>query len=276
MAGHLVIEMRDGPLGASATQQVQDQRLSRHLVRNQNFPGEAHRRGRSARRTDCNVSLAGVWDQDLIGEAVGLEDLSPRKRRRDGLPIEFMEEHGLMACNTWQNTEHSELMYTREAWSDGQEAQIDFVLASQDWLLHDTWINQHTHAASDHRPVCVGLSTKMQCGTKQNIPKNQRSLKQCQPGNKWTGKIAETLKDADLEDWTSWAKKVRDTAHENRKDTKRSMDPILVSLLAQSKIVSGNDTVERDSLSKRMWRRKRHFKREATGQVIQSAAADGR
>ena len=116
----------------------------------------------------------------------------------------------------------------------------------------------------------------MRCGAKPNFTKNQRGLKQRQLGDKWTEKINETLKDADLEDWTEWAEKARDTAHENRKDTKRSMDPIFMSLLAQLKTVSGTDTVERKSLSKRIWRRKRHLKREATAQVIQSAAADGK
>ena len=100
--------------------------------------------------------------------------------------------------------------------------------------------------------------------------------KQWQLGDKCTEKITETPKDAHLEDWTSWEKKVRDTAHENRKDTKRSRDPILMSLLAQFQTVSGTDTVERKSLSKRIRRRKRHLNREAIEQVIQSAAADGR
>ena len=114
---------------------------------------------------------------------------------------------------------------SRKAWGDGQEAQIDFILASQDWFLHDTWIDQNTHAATDHRPVCVELSTKMQCAKLKIMAT-------------WRQKITETLRDADLEDWTSWAKNVSDTANENRKDTNRSMDPDTCVLLALFKTVS--------------------------------------
>ena len=74
---------------------------------------------------DCNVSLAGVVDRDLIGEAVMERSgriPSAQEKERQALLVEFMEEHSLMACNTWQDTEHSELMCTRQAWSDGQEA----------------------------------------------------------------------------------------------------------------------------------------------------------
>ena len=126
---------------------------------------------------DCNVSLAGVVNRDLIGEAVINRSgriLSAQEKERQALLVEFMEEHSLMACNTWQNTEHSELMCTRQAWSDGQKAQIDFIMASQDWYLQDTWIDQYTHAATDHRPVCAVLSTSSSSPTVSEIQIRER------------------------------------------------------------------------------------------------------
>ena len=133
-----------------------------------------------------------------------------------------------------------------------------------------------TPRSTNTRTYVWSCQGKMWCGTKPNFTKKQRSLKHWQPGDKWTEKITETLKDADLEDYTEWAEKVRDTAQGKRKDTKRSMDPTLMSLLAQLTTVFGTDGEERKKLSKRIWRRKRHPKREATEQIVPSAAADGR
>ena len=225
---------------------------------------------------DCNVSLAGVKDSDLIGEAVMERSgriLSAQEKERQALLVEFMEEHSLMACNTWQNTEHSDLMCTRQAWSDGQKAQIDFIMASQDWYLQDTWIDQHTHAATDHRPVCAELTKRMIFGSKPKFTKKPRSLLNWQPGDNWTEKAKEALREDGLENWREWAEKVRGIAQENRKDTKRRMDPLLLSLLAQYKAISGVSSKDRKLLSKQICRRKRHLKREAIEQTIQTAAA---
>ena len=49
-----------------------------------------------------------------------------------------------------------------------------------------------------------------------------------------------------------------------------------MSLLAQYKAVSSVSSEDRKLLSKQIWRRKRHLKREATEQTIQTAAAAGR
>ena len=180
-----------------------------------------------------------------------------------------------MACNTWRKYRafgvdvHAEYL---GRWTKG----ADRLYLGITRLVPSRHLDRSTHAATDHRPVCVLLSRKMWCGTKPNITKKQRSLKHRQPGNKWTENITETLKDADLEDWTEWAAKVRDTAQGSGKDTKRSIDPTLMSLLAQLKTVFGTDAEERKKLSTRIWRRKRHPKRAAIEQVIQSAAADGR
>ena len=225
--------------------------------------------------TDCNVSLAGVKDCDLIGEAVMERPgriLSAQEKERQALRVEFMEEHSLMACNTWQNTEHSELMCTRQAWNDEQKAQIDFIMASQDWYLQDTWIDQYTHAATDHRPVCAELSKRMICGSKPKFTKKLRSLLNWQPGDNWAEKAKEALEEDGQRNWRERAEKVRGIAQENRKDTKRRMDPLLMSLLAQYRAISN----DRKLLSKQIWRRKRHVKREAIEQTIQTAAAAGR
>ena len=190
---------------------------------------------------DCNVSLAGVVDRDLIGEAVMERSgriLSAQEKERQALLVEFMEEHSLMACNTWQNTEHSELMCTRQAWSDGQKAQIDFIMASQDWYLQDTWIDQYTYAATDHRPVRAVLSKRMICGSKPKFTKKPRSLLNWQPGDTWAEKAKEALEEDGLGNWREWVEKVRGLAQENRKDTNRRMDPLLMSLLAQYKAIS--------------------------------------
>ena len=228
---------------------------------------------------DCNVSLAGVRDSDLIGEAVMERPgriLSAQEKERQALLVEFMEEHSLMACNTWQNTEHSELMCTRQAWSDGQKAQIDVIMASQDWYLQDTWIDQYTHAATDHRPVCVEMTKRILCGYKPKFTKKPRSLLNWQPGDNWTEKAKETLKEDGLGNWREWTERVRGIAQENRKDTTRRKDPLLLSLMAQFKAFSDTSPEERKFLSKRIWRRKRHLKREAIEQTIQTAAAAGR
>ena len=63
-----------------------------------------------------------------------------------------------------------------------------------------------THVATDHRAVCVELSTKMQCATKPNITKHQRSLNQWKLGHKWRCRFGP--------DWTSCPMKVRDSALE--------------------------------------------------------------
>ena len=228
---------------------------------------------------DCNVSLAGVVDRDLIGEAVMERPgriLSVQEKERQALLVEFMEEHSLMACNAWQNTEHPELMCTRQAWSDGQKAQIDFIMASQDWYLQDTWIDQYTHAATDHRPVCAELTKRILCGYKPKFTKKPRSLLNWQPGDNWTEKAKETLKEDGLENWREWTERVRGIAQENRKDTTRRKDPLLLSLMAQFKAFSDTSPEERKFLSKQIWRRKRHLKREAIEQTIQTAAAAGR
>ena len=75
------------------------------------------------------------------------------------------------------------------------------------------------------------------------------------------GKITETLKDADLEDWTSWAKKVRDTAHENRKDEE----------------VDGPDThVPAGSIQTSLWNQHRGAKEfEQTNKASQEASQEG-
>ena len=208
---------------------------------------------------DCNVSLAGVVDRDLIGEAVmerSGRTLSAQQKERQALLVEFMEEHSLMG--------------------DGQKAQIDFIMASQDWYLQDTWIDQYTHAATDHRHVCAVLSKRMICGSKPKFTKKPRSLQNCQPGDKWAEKAKEALEEDRLGNWRKWEEKVRGVAQDNRKDTKRRMDPLLMSLLAQYKAISSVSSQDRRFLSKQIWRRKRHLKREAIEQAIQTAAAVGR
>ena len=157
-----------------------------------------------------------------------------------------------------------------------KKAQIDFIMASQDWYLQDTWIDQNTHAATDHRPVCAKLSKRVICGSKPKFTKKPRSLLNWQPGDNLTEKAKEALEEDGLNNRREWAEKVRGVAQENRKDTKRRMDPLLLSVLAQYKAISSVSSKDRKLLSKQIWQRKRHLKREAIEQTIQTAAAAGR
>ena len=57
---------------------------------------------------DCAVGLAGVQDKDLVGTAVvgRIGNAQERMARNCGR----IHEGSLLACNTWQNTEHEELI----------------------------------------------------------------------------------------------------------------------------------------------------------------------
>ena len=79
---------------------------------------------------DCNVGLARVRDKDLVGTAV-VGRIGERTREKMARPSCRIHEGSLLACNTWQNAEHEELMYTRHAWDGGPAGQIDFNLASK-------------------------------------------------------------------------------------------------------------------------------------------------
>ena len=51
-------------------------------------------------------------------------------------------------------------MCTRHAWDGGAPGQIDFILASQDWFLRDTQLDQHIYSKTDHRPTIVEVERK--------------------------------------------------------------------------------------------------------------------
>lgn len=101
-----------------------------------------------------------------------------------------MKELGLVACNTWQNTEHRGLMCTRKAWWDGPQAQIDFLPALQDCFLRDMWVDHHGHGTTDHGLVCAELTKKL---TMVEEPRSSQPEQQGGPEN-----------------WEEWTEKVRD------------------------------------------------------------------
>ena len=54
-----------------------------------------------------------------------------------------------------------ELQFSLVAWDGGAPAQINFILASQNWLLQDTWVDQHIHSRTDHIPIIAEVERKL-------------------------------------------------------------------------------------------------------------------
>ena len=123
--------------------------------------------------------------------------------------------------------------------------------------------------------VCAVLSKRMICGSKPKFTKKPPSLLNWQSGDKWA-KAKEALEEDGLGNWREWAENVRGIAQENRKDKNRRMDPLLMSLLAQYKAISSVSSQDRRLPREQIWRRKRHLKREAIEQAIQTAATASR
>ena len=103
-----------------------------HEVRHQlmQFPGHKFFVG-----VDANVKLAGCSDGTLIGDAVWHADLTGPDRQRTCAFVEFLQDCGLMVCNSWTHDADT----TRREWSSvtsgfpvGSETQCDFVLVSAD------------------------------------------------------------------------------------------------------------------------------------------------
>ena len=217
---------------------------------------------------DCNVSLAGVVDRDLIGEAAmerSGRTLSTQEKERQALLVEFMEEHSL----------------NRTFGVDVYTSSLERWTKSTDRFHHGiTRLKLPRHLDRPIRARSHGPQTCMRSAVKENDTwiKAQVHEETTKSSKLATGrqKAKEALEEDGLGNWRECVEKVRSIAQENRKDTNRRMDPLLMSMLAQYKAISSVSSQDPRFLSKRIWRRKRHLKQETIEQAIRTAADAGR
>ena len=142
----------------------------------------------------------------------------------------------LAVCNTWTDTQHKKLLFTRTAWDGTAPAQIDFVLTSQNLRLKEVHVDHHLFADSDHCPVCCtfvwpadGSSTERRCRSTTSSG-DKVNLNNWKPDASWEEEIRAKL-NVWPGSWMEASDALRDTASCCKHSTKEVKDPELRRLL---------------------------------------------
>ena len=180
-----------------------------------------------------------------------------------------------MACNTQPNAEHEELIdvyLTRVGWRSSRPNRLYSCL---------TRLVSPRHTAGSAHLQQNGPQTGHSRGGKKTERWRERTPHKettkppdWEAGDDWKETIERHLCEESPENWNTWSHKIRETALECRKDTRRAKNPELLALERRKE--KGHSLQEHRKLSKQICRRRRHLKTQAREKTLNQGEQDDR
>jgi hypothetical protein len=219
---------------------------------------------------DANAKLWGTTDFCHVGEQVLRAAMSAEDRERARALHSFIASRGLVAINTFANTEEMADLVTRTNWNGTGASQIDYVLAAEAIPVINVKVGDAEWFTTDHRPIIC--SWRLADEVLADAPARIRCLRNWVPSESWEARAADML------DWSNWqdmAEHIRETAswHRVRKSRPKD-DPTLAALLAE-RLKNIDVAVERNRLNTAIWKRRRCLRRWAAVAELAKIAETG-
>jgi hypothetical protein len=196
--------------------------------------------------------------------------LTAEDRERARALHSFIASRGLVAVNTFMNTEANSDLVTRTNWNGTGASQIDYVLADEAILVLDVKMGDAEWFSTDHRPIiCSWQMAEDDIAVK---PTRIACLRNWVPTVKWEANAVMML------DWSNWqhmAGHIRQTAARHRQRRRRAEeDQVLAGLLAE-RMANIAMAPERNHLNTKIWKRRRCLKRWAAVSALEKCVETG-